>query len=208
MKTYFRSTLLGVALSLCAMPTLAMNTIQGIGSPLTNVEMSQYRGGFSLPSTSQFINIGISITTSLNGNVFYNSHIANFLIKNGRIELDPATDISQSGVTNVLQIGSGNEFDGITTEEEPATTEPATTEADELIVASTVPDQVNITPDSIPVQTIVGANSSAIMNVIQNSLDNSVLGISTIVDIDAPVSKILQESRSRNRLNDALMMGR
>ncbi|WED26509.1 hypothetical protein L3V77_16170 [Vibrio sp. DW001] len=176
-----------ISLLLCTLPASAMS-IKDVGVPLSNTELSQYRGGFSFPS-NRFINIGISITTSLNGRTFFNSHIANLLIKNGQVELDTQKPASDTGITNVIQNGSGNQFEDISQlkdEQHKITRQHLT----------------NTTQTEKPVIN----SSDTINNIIQNTVNNSVLGISTVVDINAPGAIILQSSQLRMKLDDAIML--
>lgn len=47
--------------------------------------------------------------------------------------------------------------------------------------------------------------NSSIINIIQNTTDNSVIGLSTLVDIDAQVSGVMQQIRANQQLEDALL---
>lgn len=179
--------LFGISLLLCTLPTSAMS-IKDVGEPLSNTELSQYRGGFSFPS-NRFINIGISITTSLNGRTFFNSHIANLLVKNGQIELDTQKPASETGITNVVQNGSGNQFEDISLLED---------EQHKITKQHLANNAHTVKP--------VASSSDTINNIIQNTVNNSVLGISTVIDINAPGTMILRSSHLRMKLDDAIML--
>lgn len=79
------------------------------GSPLSVEELSQIRGGFYF-SSRRFISIGISVSSTINGRRILNSHIADLLIRNGRLEIKQNLEITGSQIVNVIQHGLGNYF--------------------------------------------------------------------------------------------------
>ncbi|WP_261815318.1 hypothetical protein [Vibrio gallicus] len=50
-----------------------------------------------------------------------------------------------------------------------------------------------------------GATGSSVINIIQNTLDNSVIGLNTIVDVDAQVDSLNKQIQADLRLKDALL---
>ncbi|KPM97089.1 hypothetical protein AOG25_17155, partial [Vibrio alginolyticus] len=47
--------------------------------------------------------------------------------------------------------------------------------------------------------------NSSIINIIQNTKDNSIIGLSTLVDIDAQVNGVIREIKANQQLEDALL---
>lgn len=198
--------------------------IQEMSKPLSNAELEQVRGGFSFNS-KRFINIGISISSSINGHKIFNSHIANLRIRNGRLEVERGNAFIQSQITNVIQHGLGNYIESQAQQataiepdpvSAPDTAITSTTDNSPEYVATTPaqPDQAPVVPPTqpVPVQapsipSVDITSSSALSTIIQNTVGNSVLGISTIVDIDAPTQLIFENIRFRNRLERALEIG-
>lgn len=177
-------------------------------APLQTEALSSYRGGFRM-SNDFTIDIGLSITTSFNGTNIFNNHIANFTIKNGN--LDKVFGFNQSGVTNVIQVGEGNVIDQV------SSNNAAVGDTVENSVASTIN-----TPESVTGSDVVGgANvnvetsvpdftqsmlvSNSITNIIQNTMDNSTIGLSTVVSIDAQVSNIIQQIKVNQKLEDSIL---
>lgn len=152
------------------------------------------------------IDIGLSITTSFNGTNIFNNHIANFTIKNGN--LDKVFGFNKSGVTNVIQVGEGNVIDQV------SSNNAAVSDTVENSVASTTN-----TPESVTGSDVGGVNvetsvpdftqsmlvSNSITNIIQNTMDNSTIGLSTVVSIDAQVSNIIQQIKVNQKLEDSIL---
>lgn len=153
--------------------------------PVNNDTLAQYRGGFKV-TEDYVINIGLSISTTINGENLLNTTIANLVIENGNLSnihsLNGLNTTDQrmldQGIVNIIQFGDGNII-GSGNADAPKTPSP-TVVSSELI-------------------------NSSIINIIQNSTDNSVIGLNTLVDIDAQVSGVLQQIRANQRLEDALL---
>ncbi|MCR9944600.1 hypothetical protein [Vibrio owensii] len=173
-----------IAFCLC-MPSVALANVIELGAlkPVPDESLAEMRGGFQL-TDDYVINIGLSITTTINGQDILNTTIANLVIENGSL-----TNISGSnnpngggaldqGIVNIIQFGEGN-FIGDNTPDMPSSNQPN-------IISS---DFIN----------------SSIINIIQNTTDNSVIGLSTLVDIDAQVSGVMQQIRANQQLEDALL---
>ncbi|MFV8440327.1 hypothetical protein [Vibrio owensii] len=178
-----------VLLAFClSMPSVALANVIELGAlkPVPDESLAEMRGGFQL-TDDYVINIGLSITTTINGQDILNTTIANLVIENGSL-----TNISGSnnpngsgaldqGIVNIIQFGEGN-FIGDNT----ANTPDMTSSNQPNIISS---DFIN----------------SSIINIIQNTTDNSVIGLSTLVDIDAQVSGVMQQIRANQQLEDALL---
>ncbi len=142
--------------------------------PMDEQQLAGYRGGFAAQN-DYIVNIGLSITTAIDGDIMLNSKIANLLIENGSLTtltLYGDQDSNGSGLVNVIQNGAGNEF------------------SIQDVTSSYRPDIVT---------------AASITNVIQNTLDNSSIGLSTIVDIDAQVGDALKQVRIAKQLEEAVM---
>lgn len=175
-----------VLLAFClSMPSVALANVIELGAlkPVPDESLAKMRGGFQL-TDDYVINIGLSITTTINGQDILNTTIANLVIENGSL-----TNISGSnnpngggaldqGIVNIIQFGEGN-FIGDNTPDMPSSNQP----------------------------NIIGSDfiNSSIINIIQNTTDNSVIGLSTLVDIDAQVSGVMQQIRANQQLEDALL---
>lgn len=170
-------------------------------TPMSQSRLALYRGGFQINS-DYVINIGLSVRSSVNGQSVFNTQIANLVFENGQLlkqsanyqvrqanqtddSLTATTAVPVTDVVNVVQVGEGNQIAG------DVSVNPA------ALVNSL--DVTNSTSASI--------TSASITNVIQNTLDHSVLGVDTIVNIDAQVSGLVQQIRSRTKLQDALLIG-
>ncbi|MFH0286208.1 hypothetical protein ACGRSR_01000 [Vibrio owensii] len=178
-----------VLLAFClSMPSVALANVIELGAlkPVPDESLAEMRGGFQL-TDDYVINIGLSITTTINGQDILNTTIANLVIENGSL-----TNISGSnnpngsgaldqGIVNIIQFGEGN-FIGDNTANTPD------------MPGSNQPNIIN--SDFI---------NSSIINIIQNTTDNSVIGLSTLVDIDAQVSGVMQQIRANQQLEDALL---
>lgn len=169
-------------------------------TPMSQSTLALYRGGFQI-NRDYVINIGLSVRSSVNGQSVFNTQIANLVFENGQLlkqsanykvrQANPTdsstttTAVPVTDVVNVVQVGEGNQIAG------DVSVNPA------ALVNSL--DVTNSTSASI--------TSASITNVIQNTLDHSVLGVDTIVNIDAQVSGLVQQIRSRTKLQDALLIG-
>jgi len=153
--------------------------------PLNDEELSLYRGGFSLNS-NYVVNIGLSVMTSINGNTIFNSHIADIVIRNGKI----MSSLFENGVTKVAQVGENNHF---------APRTPETTLAEAGIESPSTQITTEITKSA-------GLKSLLPSHVIQNTENNNVIGLNTVVNIESQASGALSELRSNMRLQEALQM--
>lgn len=176
-----------IAFCLC-MPSVALTNVIELGAlkPVPDESLAEMRGGFQL-TDDYVINIGLSITTTINGQDILNTTIANLVIENGSL-----TNISGSnnpngsgaldqGIVNIIQFGEGN-FIGDNT--------------------ANTPDMPSSNQPNIISSDFI---HSSIINIIQNTTDNSVIGLSTLVDIDAQVSGVMQQIRANQQLEDALL---
>ncbi len=156
--------------------------------PLHDIELEQYRGGFQV-TDDYIINIGLSVTALINGENIFTANIANLVIENGKLtNLFANGNSSYSGTSqlnqnlvNIVQIGEGNIIgDNITRPQEvPSSQEPNIINSELL--------------------------NSSIINIIQNTTDNNIIGLSTLIDIDAQVDGVIQQIRANQHLDDALL---
>ena len=156
-------------------------------TPLPPNSLSELRGGFQV-TDDYIINIGLSITTTINGQDILNTTIANLVIENGHLTNISGSNSSDGlgnpldqGIVNIIQFGEGN-FISDNRANSPDVTNP---------------NQPNIISSEFI--------NSSIINIIQNTTDNSVIGLSTLVDIDAQVSGVMQQIRANQQLEDALL---
>lgn len=200
MKTV--KVVIGVLASMASMSVFAdaIDIQQVQLTPMSQSKLALYRGGFQI-NRDYVINIGLSVRSSVNGQSVFNTQIANLVFENGQLlkqsanykvrQANPTdsstttTAVPVTDVVNVVQVGEGNQIAG------DVSVNPA------ALVNSL--DVTNSTSASI--------TSASITNVIQNTLDHSVLGVDTIVNIDAQVSGLVQQIRSRTKLQDALLIG-
>ncbi|MEH0740126.1 hypothetical protein H4F05_01280 [Vibrio cholerae] len=200
MKTV--KVVIGVLASMASMSVFAdaIDIQQVQLTPMSQSRLALYRGGFQI-NRDYVINIGLSVRSSVNGQSVFNTQIANLVFENGQLlkqsanyqvrQANPTdsstttTAVPVTDVVNVVQVGEGNQIAG------DVSVNPA------ALVNSL--DVTNSTSASI--------TSASITNVIQNTLDHSVLGVDTIVNIDAQVSGLVQQIRSRTKLQDALLIG-
>lgn len=148
-----------------------------------NYTLSTLRGGFKL-SNDYVIDIGISITAAVNGKNIYQNTIANLVFRNGTLTAEPTPSSDNNlpesaSLVNVVQVGEGNII-------ESTSSQPSPSEA-------TKPDITT---------------GPSIINIIQNTLDNSVLGLNTVVDIDARVESVNKQIRDDLRLKESLLQHR
>lgn len=141
--------------------------------PLEDYQLDTFRGGFNF-GDNYVVNIGLTITTAIDGNVMYRSKIAEMVIENGSLRYNDSVagrTKGDTGLVNVVQVGRGNNI-----------------------------KVEGITPSATSV-----ANASNITNIIQNTLDNRVIGLSTVVDVSAEVSEALKQARVAKQLEDAVL---
>ncbi|WP_299018032.1 hypothetical protein [uncultured Photobacterium sp.] len=91
-RIFVASTIGGVALVANASMSFPVLDEMGL-TALSDSEMSSMRGGF-VSTNDSVINIGLSITTAINGETILSTHIADFTINNGRL-------VSQSGSDSI-----------------------------------------------------------------------------------------------------------
>ncbi|MCY9802413.1 hypothetical protein OTK51_03120 [Vibrio scophthalmi] len=190
--------------------------------PLQEHELSNYRGGFKF-NDDFMVNIGLSIRTSINGEMLFTNHIANLTIQNGRLtarqqRVAPTT-------TTVVQVGEGNSIALPVTSVTPlpANDEPEALQANaqqvdvspvngleanesqSLEPQSFTPQspepQVNVSQVVAPLPQV---NQTSITSIIQNSLDNTVLGFDTVINIDAQIGGVMKQIERSNKLQQAL----
>lgn len=169
--------------------------------PLQEHELSNYRGGFKF-NDDFMVNIGLSIRTSINGEMLFTNHIANLTIQNGRLtarqqRVAPTT-------TTVVQVGGGNSIALPTTVTPlPANDEPEALQANESqsFKSQSPEPQVNVSQTVAPLPQV---NQTSITSIIQNSLDNTVLGFDTVINIDAQVGGVMKQIERSNKLQQAL----
>ncbi|CAM4259731.1 hypothetical protein [Vibrio agarivorans] len=163
-------TLLFVSLLYCS---LTHASELELDSPtLSEQQLASYRGGFQL-SPEYTINIGLSITSAINGAHIFTTHIADLTIRNG--VLIAIEGNSPTSLVNIIQSGSGNHVS--LTQEHPS--------------ASGITDSTTL--------------GTGVINIIQNTTDNSILGLSTVIDIEAQASQAIEQIKATQQLNDALM---
>ncbi|GEA51535.1 hypothetical protein VIN01S_23390 [Vibrio inusitatus NBRC 102082] len=144
-----------------------------------NYTLSTLRGGFRL-SNDYVIDIGISITAAVNGKNIYQATIANLVFRNGNLTAEPTLDNDSSFTEiNAVQVGEGNFIEG----------------------KANQPSSPGVTKPDI-------VTGPGIINIIQNTLDNSVLGLNTVVDVDARVESVNKQIRDDLRLKESLLQHR
>ncbi|WP_261836059.1 hypothetical protein [Vibrio ishigakensis] len=121
------------------------------------------------------VDIGISIAAAVNGENIYRTTIANLVFKNGTLTSTGGTSVGNEPVPANL-VNVVQVGEGNVIENPPSPEAP--------------------TP---------GIVDSSVINIIQNTVDNSVIGINTIVDIDARVDSINKQIQADLRLKDALL---
>ena len=186
----FRIMLLVGALGVCSIGQAHASSYQlNRLEPLEAQVMSSYRGGFQF-NNDYTINIGLNIRTSINGDTLFTNSIANLLIQNGRfvitqpVESIPSTTIVQVGAGNVVALPTGQTAD--------ATSQP-------------LPNMspVSISPIVDPISTF---DQSSITSIIQNSLDGTVVGFDTVINIDAQVGGVIRQLERSHKLQQALQI--
>ncbi|GAB2645799.1 hypothetical protein [Vibrio panuliri] len=171
--------------------------------PLDHQELASYRGGFL--GDDFLINIGLDIATSINGERLFNNRIANLFFQNGRLV---ASQPEVVPTTTVVQVGSGNTTSLIPSVEPSVvapTPEPATPANTASVPVETTPavepPQITVSQISAPLPSIT---QSAINRVIQNSLDDTVIGFETAINIDAQVNGALRRLERSNKIQQSL----
>ncbi len=151
--------------------------------PLDNQELSGYRAGFI--SDDFMINIGLDIATSINGETLFNNSIANLFFQNGRLVATQPEAVVPT--TTVVQVGGGNSVSlpNNNLVQTPNITQP----------------QISVSQVTVPLPSIT---QTAINRVIQNSLDDTVIGFETIVNVDAQVNGALRRLERSNKLHQSL----
>ncbi|MEX3074094.1 hypothetical protein AB3Y13_20230 [Vibrio alginolyticus] len=156
--------------------------------PMPDNELAIYRGGFQV-ADDYIINIGLSVTALLNGENIFRTNIANLVIENGNLTNVFASDAPSDShppqlnqnLVNIIQIGEGNIIgDNITSSPQTSGSQQPNIVDSELL-------------------------NSSIINIIQNTTDNSNIGLNTLVDIDAQVDGVIQQIRANQQLEDALL---
>lgn len=186
---YFRKLMLTLFLMISTISADADElTLNGL-EPLLDDELALHRGGFRV-TDDYIINIGLSITTTINGEDILNTNIANLVIENGNLtnliannNWNNSTNTTQlnQGLVNIIQLGDGNII------------------GDNLTHSPKLPNAQ--TPNIISSELL----NSSIINIIQNTTDNNIIGLSTLVDIDAQVNGVIQQIRANQQLEDALL---
>ncbi|GEM79714.1 hypothetical protein [Vibrio superstes] len=174
-----------VAFGLLLLPvsTLHADEIHVAGIEIAdNTTLSTLRGGFQL-SNDYVIDIGISITAAVNGKNIYQTTIANLVFHNGTLTAKPTSNgegynPNNASLVNVVQVGEGNVIGSTSRQSEEA---------------------------ELPKPDISGPS---IINIIQNTLDDSVLGLNTVVDVDARVESVNKQIRDDLRLKESLLQHR
>ncbi|CAM4035496.1 hypothetical protein [Vibrio neonatus] len=171
---------LALACALCLMhsaPTLADEIDLPNAYVLDNAALSELRGGFQL-ANDYIVDIGISISAAVNGEKFYRTTIANLVFRNGTLtaETKPNTVVPQGNSGLINIVKAGD---------------------------GNIVEDVNSQPDQPYVSQTISTPS--LINIIQNTLDNSVLGLDTVVDIDARVEGVNKQIRDDIRLKGALL---
>lgn len=120
-------------------------------------------------SEDYIVNIGLSITASIDGMMIFNTQIANLQIKNGDIRGASVLSEEAHSIANVIQVGSGN----------------------------------SIHSNTNTAEALIGENS--ITHVIQNTLNNKVINLSTALNIDANVSTVIKQMQANKKLEDSIL---
>ncbi|MGL6258490.1 hypothetical protein [Vibrio sp. WXL210] len=221
----------------CALPVQSSGADSFIAmdefEPMSVEQLDQYRGGFQL-ADDYVINIGLSVTTAINGELVYSASIANLMIENGILTATNAIEQAQAaaplpplldqGVVNIVQVGEGNFVEGITAPSSQTVTDDLGDDSGDSSVGSVVTSggattaPANATPANIaaapsdtsptaPLVTTLNTETlnANLINVIQNTMDDSILGLNTIVDIDVQADNTIRRIRANQQLNDALL---
>ncbi len=185
----FRIMLLIGSLGVCSIGQAHASSYQlNRLEPLEAQVLSSYRGGFKF-NNDYIINIGLNILTSINGDMLFTNSIANLQIQNGRFVM---TRPIESTGTTIVQVGAGN-----------TVALPTGKTAD-----ATFQSSPNMSPVSISqvVDPVSAFDQSSITSIIQNSLDGTVVGFDTVVNIDAQVGGVIRQIERSNKLQQALQI--
>lgn len=163
--------------------------------PLDSQELASYRGGFF--GDDFMVNIGVDIATSINGETLFNNRIANLFFQNGRLVASQPEVIP---ATTVVQVGSGNATSLVPSIETLPNVDSVPTETTPSTPVVETP-QITVSQISAPLPSIT---QSAINRVIQNSLDDTVIGFETAINIDAQVNGALKRLERSNKIQQSL----
>ncbi|WP_194436951.1 hypothetical protein [Vibrio fluminensis] len=163
--------------------------------PLDSQELASYRGGFF--GDDFMVNIGVDIATSINGETLFNNRIANLFFQNGRLVASQPEVIP---ATTVVQVGSGNATSLVPSVETLPNVDSVPTETTPSTPVVETP-QITVSQISAPLPSIT---QSAINRVIQNSLDDTVIGFETAINIDAQVNGALKRLERSNKIQQSL----
>jgi len=143
--------------------------------PVANQDLDNYRGGFKFEK-DYIVNIGLTIKTAIDGNVMLHSKIANLVIQNGNLKnLTSSANPTSEEKVSLVNIVQQGSGNHISIDD---------------IASSNIPSTVN---------------ASSITNIVQNTIDNSVIGLNTIIDIDAQIGDALKQVRASKQLEEAIM---
>lgn len=143
--------------------------------PVANQDLDNYRGGFQFKK-DYIVNIGLTIKTAIDGNVMLNSKIANLVIQNGKLKnLATSDNPTSEEEVSLINVVQQGSGNHISTDD---------------IATSNIPSSVN---------------ASSVTNIIQNTIDNSVIGLNTIIDVDAQIGEALKQVRASKQLEEAIM---
>lgn len=177
-----RTWLISAVCACLTVPAYASNYQLDSLVPLDNQELSGYRAGFF--SDDFMINIGLDIATSINGETMFNNNIANLFFQNGQlVATEPEVLVP---TTTVVQVGEGNSF---------------SLPNSNVVPPSTTQPQISVSQVTAPLPSVT---QTAINRVIQNSLDGTVIGFETIVNVDAQVNGALRRLERSNKLHQSL----
>lgn len=212
-KILFGVPMLFISLPGYASPTSDILIEQGTTLvPLGNEDLSKYRGGFRIKD-NYIINIGLSITSSINGAQVFHSKIANLIIRNGVLKKQLPDRKQPAHLVNVIQAGQGNIVDN----EYASNTDSSLVDNEygmDVIPPHRSPDNSQAWSENYDISQVLdapvmpidstGFGSQSITNLIQNSLDNSVIGISTIVNIDTQLGNVIKQLQINRKLENAI----
>lgn len=157
-KWFFASVIGGAAF--WASASINHETIDDFGLlTMSETEMSSIRGGF-VSINDTLINIGLSISTALNGEKVFTSYIADLTIDNGVL----TSSSSSAKPVSVVQNGEGN-------------TAPETISIDTGSIASIIQNTSDNTTIRVETQLDIQAdvNSYLERQIINNRIENSIL---------------------------------
>ncbi|MGF1872329.1 hypothetical protein [Photobacterium indicum] len=158
-KWFFASVIGGAAF--WASASINYETIDDFGLlTMSETEMSSIRGGF-VSINDTLINIGLSISTALNGEKVFTSYIADLTIDNGVLTSSSSSSVKP---VSVVQNGDGN-------------TAPETISIDTGSIASIIQNTSDNTTIRVETQLDIQAdvNNYLERQVINNRIENSIL---------------------------------